>query len=161
MTPTAMARDWVKVDAALDGVIAFADIDKAIDRREVESFPADAVHARQVILDAPRLRSEAGRRATQVGELRDLAADALRIIAEKRTESRDERRQLRRRVLALRVRLTWRRVSAVGGAAWWLLMALPRSFKWIGRVVSSPFRSRTEKPFDDDEDDVPPRRRFR
>lgn len=162
MTPTTMARDWEKVDAALDGVIAFADIDKAIDRRDTESIPADAVTARQVLLDAPRLRSEADRRATQVGELHDLTADALRIVAEQRAGARDERRQLRRRVFALRVRLTWLRVSTVvGGSGWWLIMALPRLFKWIGRVVSSPFRTRAEKTFDDDEDDLPPRRRFR
>jgi hypothetical protein len=160
VTPTTMARDWEKVNAALDDVIAFADIDKAIDRRDTESIPADAGLARQVLLDAPRLRAEADRRATQVRELRALAAEALRAVAEERAEARDERRQLWRRVLALRVRLTLLRVSSVGGTAWWLLMALPRSFRWIGRAVSSPFRTRTEKPFDDD-DDGPSRRRVR
>lgn len=158
MTPTPMPRDWAKVDGALAGVIAFADIDAVIDRATA-AFPTDTEGARQLSADAPPLRFQAERRQTQARELRGLAATALRIAAEARADARDERRRLRWQVFGLRVRVTWLRVStAVGGATWWTLMALPRLFKWIGRVVSSPFRSSAPKRFEGDDDfDDPPR----
>ena len=100
----------------------------------------------------------------QADELRTLAAAAVADAADKHTEARDECRRLRVRVFGLRVRLTWLRVAwAVGGVAWWLLTAVPRLIRWIGRVASSPFRSRGVKPIgdDDDGDELPPHRRYR
>lgn len=164
-TPTPMPRNWDRVDAALAGVIAFADVDRLLARVDA-ALPLNNAEARQLAADAPPQRKQALRRLDQAGDLRDLSADALRAVQERHAVTRAEGRALWGRVFRLRVRLVWLKyLRPTLGAIWWALTALPRAFWWLGKLATRPFRRRESERyapdrFRDDDDDFGPRRRF-
>jgi hypothetical protein len=125
MTPTPTPRNWDRVDAALAGVIAFADVDELVERATAQ-LPIDEAEARHLAAEAPGLKREAAARLGQLRALRERAAEGLALAATRHAEARRARRRLRWRVRGRRLARVWRFVRPGWRVLTWPVRALGR-----------------------------------